>query len=449
MEQYDRFGGWKEIKSDSTGFFRLQEADRWWLVTPEGNAFISLGVNHIQPTLLFHEYNREHWSKEMGYKEEAFSGESFAASPAREKWLSMVKDDLGRWGFNTIGGLSNISQCPKEVPYTVCVRFVDNCHWMKAEDISFPDVFDPAFKERCREMARKACAPRREDPYLVGYFYMDTPILVRRDAQKKEGLFYYDNPRAEVPTWPQAISELPGEAPGKRYYVDFIRARYQSKIDAFNEVYGTSFGSFEELVRSSPPRKPRRHQQAHEDGRAFLREILRHLYHVAHEAVREFDPNHLILGDRYNGNTEIPDAALEAMLPYVDVLSVQYYGHFREQEADLKRCYGKTGKPIILCDSAFSVPSPEMPNPFGRWVENEEQRAVAYEGYARAAFSNPYVIGWHWCGYIDRWAEAQGPRQHTGIRDAFGRDHPVAQAMSRMNAKVYRIAAGALRGDGD
>ena len=33
----------------ATGFFRLEQADRWWLVTPEGNAFLSFGISHIQP----------------------------------------------------------------------------------------------------------------------------------------------------------------------------------------------------------------------------------------------------------------------------------------------------------------------------------------------------------------------------------------------------------------
>ena len=35
------------------GFFRLAQADGvWWLVTPEGERFFSIGVNHIDPNLL-------------------------------------------------------------------------------------------------------------------------------------------------------------------------------------------------------------------------------------------------------------------------------------------------------------------------------------------------------------------------------------------------------------
>ena len=40
--------------------------------------------------------------------------------------------------------------------------------------------------------------------------------------------------------------------------------------------------------------------------------------------IRTYDQNHLILGDRYNGNKGIPTPVLKAMQPFVDVLSIQY-----------------------------------------------------------------------------------------------------------------------------
>lgn len=33
----DRFGGWTARRFEATGFFRLEKADRWWLVTPDGS----------------------------------------------------------------------------------------------------------------------------------------------------------------------------------------------------------------------------------------------------------------------------------------------------------------------------------------------------------------------------------------------------------------------------
>ena len=39
----DRFGGWRCKQFKASGFFRTEhDGKRWWLVTPEGNAFIVL-----------------------------------------------------------------------------------------------------------------------------------------------------------------------------------------------------------------------------------------------------------------------------------------------------------------------------------------------------------------------------------------------------------------------
>ncbi len=41
----DCFGGWTGKKFKATGFFRVEKDKRWWLVFPEGNAFLSWGIN--------------------------------------------------------------------------------------------------------------------------------------------------------------------------------------------------------------------------------------------------------------------------------------------------------------------------------------------------------------------------------------------------------------------
>ena len=35
-EGLDRYGGLKSVCFEATGFFRVERADRWWFVTPEG-----------------------------------------------------------------------------------------------------------------------------------------------------------------------------------------------------------------------------------------------------------------------------------------------------------------------------------------------------------------------------------------------------------------------------
>ena len=47
--QRDAYGGWLKLKGRRTGFFHAEQiAGRWWLVTPEGNAFFAKGVGGIE-----------------------------------------------------------------------------------------------------------------------------------------------------------------------------------------------------------------------------------------------------------------------------------------------------------------------------------------------------------------------------------------------------------------
>ena len=66
----DVYGGWNKLRFESTGFFRVDMRDgTWWIVTPQGNAFVSKGVNHVSfradnaPKLGYSPYQRAVQSK--------------------------------------------------------------------------------------------------------------------------------------------------------------------------------------------------------------------------------------------------------------------------------------------------------------------------------------------------------------------------------------------------
>ena len=55
----DRYGGWKGKQFKVTGSFRVEKDERWWLITPEGNAFLSFGINHVEPDIFRQAYMSE------------------------------------------------------------------------------------------------------------------------------------------------------------------------------------------------------------------------------------------------------------------------------------------------------------------------------------------------------------------------------------------------------
>ena len=59
--ELDEYGGYTERQFEPTGYFRLEKYGRWWLVTPEGNAFLSFGLNHVRPGRLMPDNMVEFW----------------------------------------------------------------------------------------------------------------------------------------------------------------------------------------------------------------------------------------------------------------------------------------------------------------------------------------------------------------------------------------------------
>lgn len=87
-QELDQYGGWKKVKHQGTGFFRLEYIDnRWWLIDPEGNVFLSLGINHVKPELLARNYNRAHSEKKYGPLPKPFSVGAFKQTKGWQVWF--------------------------------------------------------------------------------------------------------------------------------------------------------------------------------------------------------------------------------------------------------------------------------------------------------------------------------------------------------------------------
>src|SRR5205814_1999851 len=82
-----------------------------------------------------------------------------------------------------------------------------------------------------------------------------------------------------------------------------------------------------------------------EAGRKQLFDLATRYYRVTHDAVRRYDVNHLILGDRYEAGALLPDEVIEAAKPFVDVFSFQHFAEPAQVAANLAHRHEQTGKP--------------------------------------------------------------------------------------------------------
>ena len=125
-------------------------------------------------------------------------------------------------------------------------------------------------------------------------------------------------------------------------------------------------------------------------GRDELTRMATQYYKTIHNAIRKYDPNHLIFGDRYEANAPIAIEVIEAALPYVDVLSFQ---DFRDPAVHLDEWHKKTGKPVLMADGS------------GMYKGEGIYKRVDGAWYARqieALYNNPGCIGFHLCGAYQR-----------------------------------------------
>jgi hypothetical protein len=157
-------------------------------------------------------------------------------------------------------------------------------------------------------------------------------------------------------------------------------------------------------------------------GRRELFDLATRYYKVTHDAIRRYDKNHLILGDRYEAKAALPDEVLLAAKPYVDVLSFQYFDGPEPVTRDFRRWHDLTGKPILLADA--SVPGRNR-NASSEWAQN-------YAPMIRALRELPCCVGWHLCGaYLTNRARNFGLKDETDRADA-----TLVEAITRANRET-------------
>jgi hypothetical protein len=139
-----------------------------------------------------------------------------------------------------------------------------------------------------------------------------------------------------------------------------------------------------------------------EAGRAELTRIATRYYQVTHDAIRRYDRNHLILGDRYEANAPVSDEVLLAARPFVDVFSFQDFRPVEKIRAALTRFAALTGKPVLLADSSGNLKLPDGT------IRNDP---VKYRQTLAALREIPACVGFHLCG-----AYLRNRARHRGLR---------------------------------
>lgn len=395
----------------ATGFYRLESVDGlWWLVTPQGEPFLSKGVNHVS----FH----GDYAPDPGYSpyEQAVK----AQYGHKVKWAQAAAERLRGWGFNTIGAWSNNVTYEHGLAYTPVLNIAARSEgdWQYGV---FPDVFAPRFAAAADKITAESCVKRCNDPNLLGYF---------TDNELRWGPDWRSDHPLLVDFW-----EMPPNAPGRAAAVAFVREYYGDDLDRFNATWGTDYPTWERVSAVGRWDKLLTAEQepdelaALQDG--FVRRVAAQYFRVCREAIRRHDPHHLIIGCRFAGYA--PRPVIESMGDDVDVVSYNNYDVLPPEDR-LREIHDWTGKPLMLTEFSFKAQDSGLPNTRGAGepVATQQARADSYERYVTALVKLPYVVGYHWFKYADQPAEGRFDGENSNYGIVRLDDRPYTELTARM-----------------
>lgn len=366
------------------GFFRLAVVEGiWWFINPEGKKFISLGVNHIEPVLLCSENNRELFVKKYGEDLIGPTGHPNNKGNAAKRWLNDSVKQIKQWGFNSLGMHNPIPQ--STMPYVAKFR-VAKIDGAVGRNKKYMDPFDPSTKSKIDQFAQVWSEKFKNDRMILGVSFNDMPE--------------WNSSPGKIHAWVRYCMELGADSPGKQRWVKVLRENYPD-IDSAARAYGIEASRWDDFLSKTSWPVPSQPMQVFYDVQTFLPLIADSWYRVVTDSIKRYDQNHLILGDKFVGNRDLPLWLDPILKKYFDVVYIQWYDYAYNQIPRLKELYEDTGKPILLGDSSFSSPNQNVPNPKGVHVKSQREVGNAYFDYLQAIMAEPYIIGWHYCGFIE------------------------------------------------
>lgn len=398
------YGGFAVQKQKATGFFRTEKInDRWWLIDPEGNLFVHMGV------ATFRRGNSER-------QQSAFKSKFGTA----ENWVKQETTRLREYGFNGSGAWSEvdlIQNLDTPIVYSVIVSPMSK---YKAEHrkkfggkyleagwqgyrFDLAMVFDPEFDRFVEEEISKITS-YKDDPFLLGYF-TDNEIPWVNDALDRHlTLLAKDEPGY------LAAKKWLNERKGKEVTLDQITDEDRVLFSGFY---------FE----------------------TYMKKVT--------DAIHKYDPNHLYLGCRFNQeHEELNNGEIFRIAgKYMDVISINHYRKWEPDSCILDKWAKWSGKPFIITEWYIKGEDSGLPNITGAgWnVKTQQERGLFYQNFVIGLLKNKSCVGWHWFTYQDndpgdKTTDFSNKDSNKGIvNNDYNRYLPLLDSMKSLNNRVYNL----------
>jgi hypothetical protein len=395
------YGSRTDKHTDATGFFYSKMIDgRWWVIDPEGylnicravNA-ISMGTGNISKTALSSKY-----------------GNSTAT------WMTKTMEFLNETGFYCAGSwsttstiIANARQATNPLAYTLILNWMSGYgsgrtiqqsgHMGYPNDAIF--VFEQGFVDYCENKA-KLLASNKNDKNFFGYF------------SDNELPFYNNSLNKFLRLGKTSITDVNYLAT-KKWLADH---NYTEADTVNSDIQKQFLGYVGETYES-----------------------------IVYNAIKKYDPNHMVLGPRVNvSEARNNKYFMQGIGKYVDILAVNYYSVWTPDLISMNEWGKNLGKPFMVTEFYTKGEDSGLGNTSGAgWVvKTQQDRGYAYQNYTLALLENKYCVGWHWFKYMDNDPTTPGdPSNIDGNKGLAKIDYepyePMIEKMKEVNLRAYNL----------
>ncbi len=437
-QNWSKYGGWKEKRFEATGFFRTHnDGRRWWLVDPEGYAFVSVGIDCIRNNasgVISGQEDLFAWlpdSTDVLYKE-GYSGRGNYTTADfykfnlirvlgerwKNKWETITSGQIREFGINTIGNWSDIDYAKKSgIPYVLPLSRFPSTQVQLFRD--FPDVFSEEYKESAKRFAEQL-NEYKNDTYLIGYFLRNEPNWAFGANDIAYEMFATNQP-----------------SNSKNMFAKWLSLKYSS-VEELNKSWNIQLKNFEEITGQVFEEYPS--EKAKEDFWKFSEILVAQYVNIPCDEVEKVDPNHLNLGMRYAWMSS--DLLYKAGERF-DVFSINGYGNPEPPEtAEIARI---SGKPVMIGEFHFGATDCGLPATGIQGALSQADRGKAYRYYVEQGLARPELIGMHYFQWLDQpvFGRFDGENYNIGLMDICNRPYAeLTKAAKLTHQKMYKVADG-------
>lgn len=363
--KFDKYGGIIDpaMRQEATGFYYSKKiGDRWWIIDPLGYPCYIRALSGIVYSYQGSPKQKEAAVEKFGnYDKWALATTRhlmddlyFNAGASPSEQIKTIVDGIA-WQ----GGVSFASAYGTSIG----VNNSNGGSTTFSENNTMP-IFDPNFVTFCDERAAKNMPLYVDNPNFLGYTL--------------------DN---ELPMQADMIYDYMSISPAKEVnYYSYACTWYW-------------------LVQMTGKENPTADDITPELEQLFRGFVWDRYYYVTTNAVRKYDPNHMILGTRFLTVVKNAPWVLRFSAEYLDCITINWYSAWEPQAENIYIFAQNADVPFMVTEFYAKAEENEdgLKNTSGAgfFVKTQQDRADHYQSFTLRLLEAKNCVGWHWFQYSD------------------------------------------------